>query len=80
MGSLKHPATIIATLALLVALAGTGFASDLVSGSQIRNAKHHRRQAGKRHRDRHEDRDPHHGTEQPLGVGAERARADRVRP
>jgi hypothetical protein len=37
MRSLKHPATIIATLALIVALAGTGYASGVISGSQIRN-------------------------------------------
>jgi hypothetical protein len=33
MRSLKHPATIIATLVLCVALAGTGDASALISGT-----------------------------------------------
>lgn len=37
MRALTHPATIIATIALLVALAGTGYASGLISGKQIRN-------------------------------------------
>src|ERR1700758_1371724 len=37
MKYLKHPATVIAALALFVALGGGAWASGLVSGSQIRN-------------------------------------------
>jgi hypothetical protein len=37
MHSLKHPSTIIATLALIVALGGSAYASGLINGSQIRN-------------------------------------------
>jgi hypothetical protein len=37
MKHLKHPATIVATLALFVALAGGAYASGLINGSQIKN-------------------------------------------
>jgi hypothetical protein len=37
MKHLKHPATIIATLALFVALASGAYASGLINGSQIKN-------------------------------------------
>jgi len=37
MKGLKHPATAFAVLALFVALAGTAYASGLISGSQIKN-------------------------------------------
>src|SRR5215471_7311874 len=37
MKHLKHPATLIAALALFVALGGGAWASTLMSGSQIRN-------------------------------------------
>ena len=37
MKGLKHPATVIALLALFVALTGTAYASGLISGRQIKN-------------------------------------------
>src|SRR3954468_7658779 len=37
MKSLKHPATLIAALALFVALGGGAYASGLISGSHIKN-------------------------------------------
>ena len=37
MRSLRHPATIIASLALLASLVGTGYASGLINGRQIKN-------------------------------------------
>jgi len=37
MRSLRHPATLIATVALIVALTGSAYASGLISGKQIRN-------------------------------------------
>jgi hypothetical protein len=37
MKDLKHPATIIALLALFVALSGTAYASGMISGKQIVN-------------------------------------------
>jgi hypothetical protein len=37
MKNLKHPATVIAALALFVALGGGAYASGLISGSHIRN-------------------------------------------
>ena len=35
--SLRHPATVIAPLALLASLVGTGYASGLINGRQIKN-------------------------------------------
>jgi hypothetical protein len=37
MRSLRHPATIIASLALVASLVGTGYASGLINGRQIKN-------------------------------------------
>ena len=37
MRSLRHPATLIAIVALIVALTGSAYASGLISGKQIRN-------------------------------------------
>jgi hypothetical protein len=37
MKQLKHPATIIATLALFIGLAGGAYAGDLINGSKIKN-------------------------------------------
>ena len=37
MRSLRHPATVIASLALLASLVGTGYASGVINGRQIKN-------------------------------------------